>query len=66
MNILVVDDDMLVSNALKTILESDDALHVAGSGEDGEDAVRLYGELKPDGHPDEKSERPRSVPPHSG
>ena len=48
MNILVVDDDMLVSNALKTILESDDALHVTGSGEDGEDAVRLYGELKPD------------------
>lgn len=48
MNILVVDDDMLVSNALKTILESDDTLHVTGSGEDGEDAVRLYGELKPD------------------
>ena len=48
MNILVVDDDILVSNALKTILESDDTLHVAGTGEDGEDAVRLYGELKPD------------------
>ena len=48
MNILVVDDDMLVSNALKTILESDHTLHVTGSGEDGEDAVRLYGELKPD------------------
>lgn len=48
MNILVVDDDMLVSNALKTILESDDTLHVTGSGEDGEDAVRLYSELKPD------------------
>lgn len=48
MNILVADDDMLVSNALKTILESDDTLHVTGSGEDGEDAVRLYGELKPD------------------
>ena len=48
MYILVVDDDILVSNALKTILESDDTLHVAGTGEDGEDAVRLYGELKPD------------------
>lgn len=48
MNILVVDDDILVSNALKTILESDDTLHVAGTREDGEDAVRLYGELKPD------------------
>ena len=48
MDILVIDDDMLVSNALKTILESDGALHVTGFGEDGEDAVRPYSELRPD------------------
>lgn len=48
MNILIIDDDVLVSSALTTILESDETLHVAGTGADGEDAVRLYRELKPD------------------
>lgn len=48
MNILIIDDDILVSNALKTILESDPTLHVCGIGLDGLDAVRLYHELNPD------------------
>lgn len=48
MNILIVDDDILVSSALKTILESDKDLRVTGIGQDGTDAVKLYSELKPD------------------
>lgn len=48
MNILIVDDDVLVANALKTILESDNTLQVTGMGTDGKDAVRLYSELHPD------------------
>lgn len=48
MNILIIDDDMLVTNALKTILESDRELSVIGTGTDGADAVRLYPQLKPD------------------
>ncbi len=48
MNILIVDDDILVANALKTILESDEAIHVTGMGTDGKDAVSLYQTLRPD------------------
>lgn len=48
MNILIIDDDILVSNALKTILESDETIHVCGTGSDGLDAVRMYNELHPD------------------
>lgn len=47
-NILVVDDDVLVASALKTILETEDSLHVSGIGSDGKDAVRMYRETKPD------------------
>lgn len=47
-NILIVDDDILVSNALKTILESDEEMHVTGMGTDGKDAVSLYETLHPD------------------
>ncbi len=48
MNILIVDDDELVCSSLKTILEADPEVRVAGTGHDGEDAVRLYDELAPD------------------
>lgn len=48
MNILIIDDDILVSNALKTILESDGEIHVTGMGTDGKDAVTLYEALHPD------------------
>lgn len=46
--ILIVDDDILVSAALKTILESDEALNVIGTGSDGTEAVRMYRKLLPD------------------
>ena len=48
MRVLVVDDDKLVAISLKTILEADGQLEVVGLGENGQDAVRLYGKLTPD------------------
>lgn len=48
MKIVIIDDDRLVSGALKTILEADSDVSVAGIGTDGEEAVSLYRELKPD------------------
>lgn len=48
MKIVIVDDDILVSSALKTILEAGGEVEVAGTGQDGKDAVRLYDELLPD------------------
>ncbi len=46
--ILIVDDDILVTTALKTILESDEALTVIGTGSDGRDAAHMYKKLRPD------------------
>ncbi len=48
MKIVIVDDDILVSSALKTILEAGGEVEVTGTGRDGKDAVRLYDELLPD------------------
>lgn len=48
MRVLVVDDDKLVAISLKTILEADDSITVTGMGYDGQDAVDLYNEQKPD------------------
>lgn len=48
MKVLVVDDDKLVAVSLKTILEADAQVEVIGIGESGEDAVKLYRELRPD------------------
>mgnify|MGYP003200145862 FL=1 len=48
MKIVIVDDDILVSSALKTILEAGGEVEVTGTGQDGKDAVRLYDELLPD------------------
>lgn len=48
MNVLLVDDDCLVSTALKIILEADPNISVAGIGNDGLEACHLYSELKPD------------------
>ena len=42
MNIIIVDDDTLVTEALKTILESSGKVTVTATGSDGTDAVRLY------------------------
>lgn len=48
MKTVIVDDDRLVTISLKTILESDPAIEVAGCGGDGQEAVALYEELRPD------------------
>ena len=48
MKIVIVDDDCLVTGALKTILEVNEDVDVVATGLDGRDAVRLYGEYKPD------------------
>lgn len=48
MNIIIVDDDCLVSEALKTILESNESICVSAIGTDGYDAVRLYRKHLPD------------------
>lgn len=48
MNILIIDDDIFVSGALKTILEAHDDIRVAATGSDGRDALPLYREHRPD------------------
>lgn len=48
MRVLVVDDDIFVSMSLKTILESDSEIEVVAIGNNGEEAVKLYMEHKPD------------------
>lgn len=48
MRVVIVDDDTFVSGALKTILESGEAVTVAGVGKDGKEAVELYHSQKPD------------------
>ncbi len=48
MNLLLIDDDVLVTTALKTILETDPQLHVTGTGSSGEEAITLYEKLHPD------------------
>ena len=44
MKIIIVDDDCLVSGALKTILEANPDIQVAATGSDGEEACSLYKE----------------------
>lgn len=48
MNIVIVDDDFLVTAALKTILEASKKVTVLATGTDGEDAVALYCKHRPD------------------
>ncbi len=48
MNIIVIDDDKLVALSLKTILESTGKVTVAAMGENGQQAIELYGSLRPD------------------
>ncbi len=48
MNIVIVDDDFLVTAALKTILEASKRVTVLGTGTDGTDAVKLYHQFEPD------------------
>ena len=48
MRVLIVDDDNLVALSLKTILETDRQIEVAGIGNNGPDAIALYDQLSPD------------------
>ena len=48
MHLVLADDDLLVTTALKTILESDPDLHVVATGTSGEEAVALYDRHLPD------------------
>ncbi|MGI6344726.1 MAG: response regulator [Bacillota bacterium] len=48
MRVLVIDDDQLVCQSLRTILEADAEITVVGVGGNGEEAVRLFTALQPD------------------
>ena len=48
MKIVIVDDDIVVSGALKTILEASGKVTVAASGTDGKEAAELYKIHQPD------------------
>ena len=51
MNVMIIDDDPLVSMSLKIILETDksgDPITVLATGTSGREAVELYSEHKPD------------------
>ncbi len=48
MNILIVDDDRLVCQALKPILETQQEIHVVDIGNDGTEAIELYFKHRPD------------------
>lgn len=48
MRIILVDDDKLAAVSLKTILEADTEISVAGFGLSGQDAIMLYEREKPD------------------
>lgn len=47
-SLLLIDDDYLVTAALKTILEMDSEIHVIATGNSGTSAVELYQRLHPD------------------
>lgn len=48
MNVIVCDDDKLVCDSLSIILGAQPDIEIIGTGQDGNEAVRLYRELKPD------------------
>ncbi len=48
MRVLIIDDDPIVCSSLKIILESDSDITIVGTGNDGDTAIELYNELKPD------------------
>ncbi|SHF22928.1 response regulator [Alkalibacter saccharofermentans] len=48
MNIIIVDDDKLVSSSLKTIIESNENFNVLATADCGEDAIALYDIHHPD------------------
>lgn len=48
MEVIVVDDDKLVCESLRTILEAEGGVSVVGVGHDGREAIELYFSLMPD------------------
>lgn len=48
MNIVIADDDQLVSLSLKTILEASGEIHVLAMGTNGREAVTLFHEFHPE------------------
>lgn len=48
MNIIIVDDDNLVSLSLKTILEASGQIKVIAIGKNGKEAIRLYDTYQPE------------------
>ncbi|HHY16575.1 MAG TPA: response regulator transcription factor [Firmicutes bacterium] len=48
MRVLIIDDDPLVCQSLKTILQADRGIEVVGTGHDGLEGVKLFTQLKPD------------------
>lgn len=48
MKIVIVDDDILVSSSLKTIIEAKGGIEVLAVGNSGEEAIKLYKEYQPD------------------
>lgn len=48
MKIVIVDDDVLVSSSLKTIIEANEGFQISAIGNSGEDAINLYKEHQPD------------------
>ncbi len=48
MKILLVDDDRLVCQALKTILEAEEDINIPAIGNDGSEALALYEQHRPD------------------
>lgn len=48
MKILLVDDDRLVCQALKTILEAEENIEIPAIGNDGSEAITLYEQHQPD------------------
>ncbi|HHU73247.1 MAG TPA: response regulator transcription factor [Clostridiales bacterium] len=48
MKVLLVDDDKLVCSSLKIILSSDPEIEVVGTGNNGEEAIELFFQHRPD------------------
>lgn len=48
MKIVIVDDDILVSSSLKTIIEAENGFEVLAVANSGEDAIKLYEVYQPD------------------
>lgn len=46
--VVIIDDDIFVSGALKTILESSGDITVPATGCDGKEALELYKKYRPD------------------